>query len=148
VEESTSIITYLIFFILILLTWTSSFASSIWYFILMLFFVLPILGGIFRIQTHSCPKCLNEVRQNSIFSKLDIDDNICDIKVGNLGMIIKRRTLLYFAIVCLVTLTTYLVMANQDIDLLQENLRNGGNANNRLDMKVANKEMTWSIFQN
>ena len=61
-------------------------------------------------------------------------------------MIIKRRTLLYFAVVCLVTLLTYLVMANQDIDLLQENLLQGGNAKNRLDMKVPNKEMTWAKF--
>ena len=63
-------------------------------------------------------------------------------------MIIKRRTLLYFAVVCLVTLLTYLVMSNQDIDLLQENLLQGGNANNRLDMKVPNKEMTWNKFHN
>jgi len=47
-----------------------------------------------------------------------MDDNICDIQISNFGMIIKRRTLLYFAVVCLVTLLTYLVMANQDIDLL------------------------------
>jgi len=37
-------------------------------------------------------------------------------------------------------------MANQDIDLLQENLLQGGNVNNRLDMKVPNKEMTWLKF--
>ena len=122
VEESTSVITYLIFFIIVLMTWQSTFAGTTLYFVLMLFFVLPILGGIFRIQTHSCPKCLNEVKQNSIFEKLDMDDNICDIQVSNFGMIIKRRTLLYFAVVCLVTFATYLVMSSQDLDLLQENM--------------------------
>ena len=39
-------------------------------------------------------------------------------------------------------------MSNQDIDLLQENLLQGGNATNRLDMKVPNKEMTWTKFHN
>jgi hypothetical protein len=89
---------------------------------------------------------LNEVKQNSIFEKLDMDDNICDIQISNFGMIIKRRTLLYFAVVCLVTLATYLVMSSQDLDLLQENMLQGGNVNNRPDMKVPNKEMTWLKF--
>lgn len=76
-----------------------------------------------------------------------MDDNICDIQIGNFGMIIKRRTLLYFAVVCFVTLLTYFVMANQDMELLQENMLQGGNVNNRLDMKIPNKEMTWIKFQ-
>lgn len=76
-----------------------------------------------------------------------MDDNICDIQVSNFGMIIKRRTLLYFAVVCLVTFATYLVMSSQDLDLLQENMLQGGNVNNRLDMKVPNKEMSWLKFQ-
>jgi hypothetical protein len=47
-EENTSVITYLLFMVIIMLTW-QSFAGSTFYFILMTFFVLPLLGGIFRI---------------------------------------------------------------------------------------------------
>ena len=61
-EETTSVITYLVFAILILGTWDWIIASTWIYPIVLIFFVLPVIAGFFRIQTHSCRECLNEVK--------------------------------------------------------------------------------------
>ena len=107
VEESTSVLTFFGLFFFFMLTWSWGVTNSdhygrLVYFTFVLFILFPILAGIFRIQTHSCRNCLNEVKQSSIFSNLDLDDNIVDIQISNFGMLIKRRTLLYSLIVIVV----------------------------------------------
>ena len=60
VEETTSVLTWLFGAAYIILTW--DYAGSLMYCMFFFLFVLPIFAGIFRIQTHSCSKCLNEVK--------------------------------------------------------------------------------------
>ena len=84
VEESTSILTYIVFAIYLILTWEWGLKNRspfgfYGYFAFAFLIVLPLIGGIFRIQTHSCKNCLNEVRQDSIFSSIDMEDNILDM---------------------------------------------------------------------
>ena len=62
VEESTSIITFMLFTMIILATRDYLFSFTWMYVSFQLLFVLPFLAGILRIQTHCCPECLNEVK--------------------------------------------------------------------------------------
>jgi hypothetical protein len=48
--------------------------------------------GILRKQLHRCPRCLNEIREESIFEALE--ENLIEIRVLKFGVIVKRRILL------------------------------------------------------
>lgn len=91
-------------------TWDWKIARSFIWFLSLFLFILPIIAGFFRIQTHSCAKCLNEVQQQSIFSYLDMDDEICSFKAGAFGLIVKRRSLLYSIVVLVMTALTMWVI--------------------------------------
>lgn len=62
VDEETSIITYLIFVMMLVGTYDWAIAQSFLWYMFLFLIVLPLIGGILRIQTHSCPQCLNEVQ--------------------------------------------------------------------------------------
>ena len=78
-EETTSVITWFIIGIIIMATWDWPIAQTILYPTFIVFIALPMIGGFFRIQTHSCSDCKNEVKQQSIFEYLDMEDNIFSI---------------------------------------------------------------------
>lgn len=109
-----------------ILTYTWIYGSFI------LLFFLPILAGILRIQTHSCPSCLNEVKQESIFKHLDMDDNIVDLQLGNFAMIIKRRTLFYSLLVTIAAILTYYICRYELSD----------------QTKVVDLTLSWEKFRN
>ena len=48
--------------------------------------------GLLRKQLHRCPRCLNEIREESIFEALE--ENLIEIRVFKFGVLVKRRTLL------------------------------------------------------
>ena len=79
-EESTPILAYLLSFALYLL---------IGFYAILL---MPCIAGILRDQRHRCPKCHNEIKEDSIFSGLD--DNIISFNFGTFGVLITRRTLI------------------------------------------------------
>ena len=107
VEESTSVISYLIIAMIVMATWDWQIASSWLYPLSFILCIFPIIAGFFRIQSHSCSKCLNEVKQSSIFNYLDMDDDIMSVRLSSFGFVIKRRSLLYSILVCLIGLLTY-----------------------------------------
>ena len=107
VNETTSVITWFLSAIFMMLTW--EYTASWLYIWSLLFIVIPFIGGIFRIQTHSCKNCLNEVKQSSIFSYLDLEDNVFDMSIGNFALVIKRKTLLYSLCVVLAALLSFFV---------------------------------------
>ena len=76
--------------------------------------LVPCVCGIFRLQMHRCPRCLNEYKEESIFSSLD--DNIIDMQVGTyFGILVKRRSLvkaLVLALTCFFLF--YLYQAHND----------------------------------
>ena len=53
--------------------------------------LFPFVLGILRRQIHRCPRCLNPIREESIFECLD--DNILELSVCKFGILVKRRTL-------------------------------------------------------
>ena len=54
--------------------------------------LMPCVCGIFRSQIHRCPRCLNEHKEESVYSTLD--DNVLNMQVGTyFGCLIKRRSL-------------------------------------------------------
>ena len=113
VHESTSVITYFLSAIFMMFTW--EYTASWLYIWSLLFIVIPFIGGIFRIQAHSCQNCLNEVKQTSIFNYLDLDDNVFDMSIGNFALVIKRKTLLYSLCVILTALLSFFAFEYQFI---------------------------------
>ena len=59
---------------------------------LLSFLIMPIILGLLRDQRHRCPKCHNEIKEDSVFASLD--DNLMSFNIGSFGVLITRRTLL------------------------------------------------------
>ena len=64
------------------------------YLLIGFFFLIfvPFVVGLLRKQMHRCPKCMNEIREESVFESLN--DNILEISLCQFGILVKRRTLL------------------------------------------------------
>lgn len=136
VEESTSVISFLLMVMILILTYD----WGTWWFFVLFMVLFPCITGIFRIQTHSCPECLNEVNQTSIFSRLDLEDQIFTFKIGSFGMLIKRRTLLYSLLVIVVLgLTCYIIDSQSRHPLVNKVMQQ---TKKRIDY-----QMTWGKFQ-
>ena len=53
--------------------------------------LIPFVFGILIRQIHRCPKCLNQIREESIFESLE--DTILEVNLCQFGLLLKRRTL-------------------------------------------------------
>ena len=71
------------------------------------FLLFPCLAGVFRRLTHRCPKCLNEIREDFLFSSLD--DEIISLQIGTFGILIKRKTFLNILLVFLAGIVAFMV---------------------------------------
>ena len=95
--------------------------------------ILPCILGIFRDQKHRCPKCHNEIKEDSIFSCLD--DNIISFNIGTFGVLVTRRTLIQallgISLLGLATLAWDVVIEGPSW---------------YLDGKDANPDITWADF--
>lgn len=62
--------------------------------------LMPCVLGLLRDQRHRCPKCHNEIKEDSIFSTLD--ENLLSFHVGSFGVLITKRVLLklFLAVMC------------------------------------------------
>ena len=69
--------------------------------------LLPILVSLSKQAIHRCAKCLNEVKTNSYFGFSSMDDKIVTFSVGNVGVILTRKMLLYAALVLTSILAIY-----------------------------------------
>lgn len=87
-EESTPVHAWLLCFAVYILMGIYSFV------------VMPCILGLLRDQRHRCPKCRNEIKEDSVFSCLD--DNLMAFNIGSFGVLITRRILLklFVAIIC------------------------------------------------
>ena len=95
-EESTPITAWLLCFAVFLLL-------GMWSLLIM-----PCILGILRDQRHRCPKCHNEIKEDSIFSSLD--DNLLGFNIGSFGILVTKRILLklLIAVICIgLTSLTY-----------------------------------------
>lgn len=61
--------------------------------------MMPFLVGLTKQAVHKCAKCLNDVKQSSLFGLNSLEDKVIAKKVGNFGIILTRRYLLYIILV-------------------------------------------------
>ena len=61
--------------------------------------LMPFLVGLTRQAVHKCAKCLNDVKQSSLFGLNSLEDKVIAKNIGNFGIILTRRYLLYIAFV-------------------------------------------------
>lgn len=54
--------------------------------------LIPCIVPLFLQITHRCPRCLNEIKEDSLFAQLN--DNIISFRMGNFGVLITKRTIL------------------------------------------------------
>ena len=71
--------------------------------------IIPCILGIFRNVRYRCPKCHNEIKEDSVLSSLD--DNIVSLNLGGkFGILVTRRALikLLISVIC-IGLATYVI---------------------------------------
>ena len=69
--------------------------------------MMPFLVGLTKQAVHKCAKCLNDVKQSSLFGLNSLEDKVIAKKVGNFGIILTRRYLLYIVAVIAVFISIY-----------------------------------------
>lgn len=69
--------------------------------------LLPLLVSLTKTAIHRCAKCLNEVKTNSYFGFNSMEDKLVTFSVGNVGVILTRRLILYMVLVVTAVLAIY-----------------------------------------
>jgi len=69
--------------------------------------LMPFLVSLTKTAIHRCAKCLNEVQDNSYFGFSSLDDKLFMWNIGNFGIILTRRTILYAVMIIFGALTIY-----------------------------------------
>jgi len=122
-QESTPAFTYIIVVSLFFLLGIFSFLLT------------PMIFGILRQQIHRCPKCLNEIKEDSIFTTLD--DDIMELSIGKVGLLVKRRTLVKSLLFVIFTgLFAYIFQIASEGPMWY------------LDGRQADPTLTWTRFVN
>jgi hypothetical protein len=75
--------------------------------------LMPFLVSLTKQAIHRCAKCLNEVKSNSYFGFSTLEDKIMSFNIGNFGIILTRRYLLYIVVTMAVGMFIYLFVANE-----------------------------------
>lgn len=96
------------------------------------FVFLPILVNLTKTAIHRCAKCLNEVKTNSYFGYSSMEDKLVTFQLGNAGVILTRRLLLYLAMVLFLALGIYSIV-------LVEGSRDHESA-------PITSSLTWAVF--
>jgi len=78
---------------------------------------MPFIVGLTKQAVHKCAKCLNDVKQSSLFGLNSLEDKVITAKLGNFGIILTRRYLLYiiFVIAAILSIYTFILIEN-DLD--------------------------------
>mmetsp|Transcript_4101 Transcript_4101/g.5035 ORF Transcript_4101/g.5035 Transcript_4101/m.5035 type:complete len:195 (-) Transcript_4101:336-920(-) len=76
--------------------------------------LMPFLVSLTKTAIHRCAKCLNEVQDNSYFGFSSLDDKLFTWTVGSFGVILTRRTILYFVMVITGVLSIYVFILVED----------------------------------
>ena len=70
--------------------------------------MMPFLVGLTKQAVHKCAKCLNDVKQSSLFGLNSLEDKVIARNVGSVGIILTRRYLLYIVMVLGALLSIYM----------------------------------------
>ena len=70
--------------------------------------LMPFLVGLTKQAVHKCAKCLNDVKSSSTFGLNSLEDKVIARNIGNFGIILTRRYLLYIVMVIAAFLGIYM----------------------------------------
>lgn len=70
--------------------------------------LMPFLVGLTKQAVHKCAKCLNDVKQASTFGLNSLEDQVIAKNIGNFGIILTRRYLLYIVMVLSAFMSIYM----------------------------------------
>jgi hypothetical protein len=70
--------------------------------------MMPFLVGLTKQAVHKCAKCLNDVKQTNLFGLNNLEDKVIAKNIGNFGIILTRRYLLYIVMVIAAFLSIYM----------------------------------------
>lgn len=81
-------------------------------------FLAPFLMGLTKQAVHKCAKCLNDVKQASLLGLDNLEDKVLATNIGNFGVIITRKYMLYLAMIVSAILSIYMfVLTEQEMAL-------------------------------
>lgn len=81
-------------------------------------FLAPFLMGLTKQAVHKCAKCLNDVKQASLLGLDSLEDKVIAKNVGNFGVILTRKYMLYLAMIVAAILSIYMfVLTEQSMAL-------------------------------
>lgn len=69
--------------------------------------LMPFLVSLTKTAIHRCAKCLNSVQDSSYFGFSSLEDKLFTYQIGNFGLILTRRTILYAVMILTGALTIY-----------------------------------------
>ena len=76
--------------------------------------LMPFLVSLTKSAVHRCAKCLNEVKSNNgFFGASSMEDKIITWNIGNFGIILTRKYLLYIVMGIVCSLLIYLVIVSE-----------------------------------
>ena len=75
--------------------------------------IMPFLVSLTKQAIHRCAKCLNEVKNNSYFGFSSLEDKLLTFNIGNFGIILTRRYLLYIVMSMFMGLSIYAFFVNE-----------------------------------
>lgn len=76
--------------------------------------LMPFLVSLTKQAIHRCAKCLNEVKSDSYFGFSSLEDKLLTLSVGQMGIILTRRYLLYIVVTLTCGLAIYLFLLNEN----------------------------------
>ena len=79
--------------------------------------LMPFLVSLTKTAIHRCAKCLNQVQDSSYFGLSSLEDRLFTWQVGTFGIILTRRTILYFVMVITGALSIYVFILVEDAAL-------------------------------
>ena len=77
---------------------------------------MPFLVGLTKQAVHKCGKCLNDVKPSNTFGLNSLEDKVIAKNIGNFGVILTRRYLLYIAMVLAAFMSIYtFIMVEEEV---------------------------------
>ena len=75
--------------------------------------LMPFLVSLTKVAVHRCAKCLNEVKSKSFFDIEALEDKVITFNIGNFGVALTRKYLLYIVGLISMILCIYVFILNE-----------------------------------
>ncbi len=86
--------------------------------------LVPFLVGLTKQGVHKCAKCLNDVKASSMFGLNSLEDEVIAKKIGDFGIILTRRSLLYLVMVLFTALGIYVFIQAEESMMMNREVSN------------------------